>query len=500
MKKLKTVLSLIIISLSLNGFAQLSSFDLSKYKLPDLKRRTLDTYFNFNGRSNYYKLNSTPNLNYEKSAINSYGSNINIRYNYYLNSEKYQRNATLRLNFLSSFYNRKEDGELDYKNNNLSPSLSYQYTNRKYFNPKTFFETDFIFDYQYRNNLKYSLSNVTNKTEKTGDIHEHTISVAIPLKLGRGRIEKVQDARQSVYILQELTKTGSINKDISDEDILDFASLISEIKNRRYFDSRLQKIAEIQSVDSFFVSKGYIKKQDAKYFTTLNDFWIYGDQQIRRSGTRISFALIPGYYFNKFNDKADEFSYEEEKYDVNAFTIDAGFELKHEKPISQSWQNTIDINLFGGFINGKKNDKLSSIEYNYKVPSAQMAFFQTIGFYPNTRTDAGFRYSIQYAQVFNKTDIQNDITGFEGKAAKATTDIWVNYYISPKFRLSFSVSFYYIWQDSDDEFYINFNSNNPIYNNQLLNSFNYDINNNPYYYRTNELSNEIRLALVYSIF
>jgi len=500
MKKLKTVLALIIISLSLNGFAQLSSFDLAKYKLPDLKRRTLNTYFNLNGSNYYYKLNNSPYNNYDKLATNSFKTDFIINYNYYLNSEKYQRNATLALYFLSSFINQKQDDELEYKDNNLSPSLFYLYTNRKYFNPKTFFETDLILDYQYKNNLIYSLSHYTNHTEKTGDIHEHTITAAIPLKIGIGRIEPVQDARHAVYILQELTKTGSITEDISDEDILEFASLISEIKNRRYFDSRLQKIAEITSVDSFLVSKGYIKEQDAKYFTTLNDYWTYGDQQIRQSGTRISFALTPGYYFNKFNNKAEDFSYQEGKYDISAFTIDGGFELKHEKPISQVWQNTIDINLYGGFLNGKKNDKLNSIEYNYKVPSAQLGFFQTIGFYPNTRTDAGFRYSIQYAQVFDKTDTQNKITGLDGKAAKATTELWINYYISPKFRLFFNLSFYYIWQDSDDEFYINFDNNNSMYHNQILNSVNYDINSNPYYYRTNELFNEFRLGLVYSIF
>ncbi|PLX01505.1 MAG: hypothetical protein C0595_14425 [Marinilabiliales bacterium] len=499
MKKLKTALLLIIISLSLNGFTQLSSFDLSKYKLPNLERRTLDTYFNFNGRNNYFKINDTLYSRYQKFATNSYNSNINIGYNYYLNSEKYQRDAVLRLDFLSSFYNQKEDDELDYKNNDLTPSLFYQYTNRKYFNPKTFFETDLLLHYQYRNNIIYSLSPMTNRTEKTGDIQSHKILAAIPLKIGRGRIEQVQDARHAVYILKELTKVGSITEDLSDEDILEFATLISEIKNRRYFDSRLQKIAEIVSVDSFLVSKGYITEQDAKYFTTLNDYWTYGDQQIRQNGTRISFALTPGYYFNTYTDITDQLSYREADYDINAISIDGGFELKHEKLISQTWQNTIDLIVYGGYTSGKKNDRLNSIKENFKVPSAQLGFFQTIGFYPSTRTDAGFRYSIQYTQLFDKTNTNQSI-GFDGQAAKAATDLWVNYYISPKFRLYFSLSFYYIWQDSEDYVYINFDDNKTIYHSQLLNSINHEVNSLAYYYRTNELSHEIRLGLVYSIF
>ena len=151
---------------------------------------------------------------------------------------------------------------------------------------------------------KLIVVHITNITGKP--IH---FLVQAPVKFGNGRIEQVQDARQAVYIYKELSKADRMSPDKTDEQILEFAKLISQLKNKRFFDSRLRRIAEIESVDSFFTAKNYIKESDATYFTTLNDYWEYGNGPVRSSGTRFSVALLPGYYFYDYNNNQSDPAY-----------------------------------------------------------------------------------------------------------------------------------------------------------------------------------------------
>jgi len=497
MNKLKIGLLCLTIGSSLNGFGQLSDFDLSKYKLPDLERRTLETDFNISGYNNY---NKTPDQTFyaaEETRTNQYSGNFYMNYNHYINNSKYQRESNLRLDFSSDFYKRKENKEALNKNNNIAPALYYQLENRKYYNGSSFFETDFALDYQYRNNKRYSKSSF-EASENKENLQTHVILAYIPIKLGTGRIEPVQDARHAVYLFDELSKIKRLSSDKSDEEIIEFAELISQLKNKRFFDSRLRRMAEIESLDSFLISNNYIPEQDARYFTTLSDFWAYGNRQLRNSGTRFSGVIRPGYYFDDFNNTGDGLYFIDNKYNLSALLLDAGIEYKREKPINLFWQNSIDLNCFVGIIEGRLNDKTNSVENKIRIPNIQLGFYQTIGFFPNTRTEMNFRYSVQYVQLFDKSDLQKEILGAEGKGAKGATELSINYYISPKFRLNFASSFYYVWQDSKDEAIINFD--NVAGSNYLLSNFNPDNNVYRDYFKVNEIANRFSISLSYSIF
>ena len=133
-----------------------------------------------------------------------------------------------------------------------------------------------------------------------------------------------------------------------------------------------------------------------------------------------------------------------------------------------------------------------------RIPNVQLEFFQTIGFYPNTRTDVSLGYSVKYVQLFDKTDLDNDIYGVGGRGIKASADLSVNYYFSPKFRLNMASSVYYIRQDSGDNAIINFED--IVGSNYLLSNFRSIINGYPDYYKKNEIVNSFRISLIYSIF
>jgi hypothetical protein len=478
-----------------SSHAQLNDFNLSDYKLPDLDRKTIETRFNLNGDNLFEKLPNSVISNFYEINRNYFGSSAFLNYNHYVNNAKYQRNSTYGIDFYSNYYNRKQDGELFNKSNQMRSALYIQTENRRYFEGSSFIEADVNATYSYSidNNWYKSMdSTVTDDNRQT-----HTILAYVPLKIGRGRIEEVQDARQAVYILDELAKVERMSMDKTDEEVLEFARHISQLKNKRFFDARLRRIAEIESLDSFLIANDYLLKSDARYFTTLTDFWDYGDRPLRNSGTRFSAAIIPGYYNYNYNYVGEGTVYSEYGNNVNALILDAGLEFKHEKPINLKWQNSIDLNGYVGVIKGNTKDETNDIENSYTMPNIQLEFYQTYGFYPNTRTDMRFSYAIQYVQVFDKSDVEKDILGAEGKGAKASTNISVNYYISPKFRLNFNSTLYYIWQESVDE--VVFNFDNLAGSNHLLSS-NFDPNAYSGYFKEREFRNSFNLSLIYSIF
>ncbi len=490
MNKLRFGLFIVTLGIFLNGFSQLNDFDLSKYKQPNLERQSLETNFNIGGHNNYEKAPSQTNYGFDEYGTNQYSGDIYLNYNHFLNNSEYQRETNLGLDLSSYFYNVKEDKEVSFKDNNILPMLYFQRDNRKYYNELSFFETDLVLNYQYNN--KKRVSNSKN------NLQTHTILAFVPLKVGAGRIEQVQDARHAIYLFNELSKIDRITPSKSDEQITEFAELISKLKNKRFFDSRLRRMAELESVDSFLISKNYVSQQDAKYFTTLSDFWAYGNKPFRSSGTRFSGTIIPGYYYYNYNNPRDGLYFDAGKYSFSALLFNGGIELKHEKPINLFWQNSIDINCFTGIIEGKLNDKTSSGDNKMRLPNIQLGFYQTIGFYPNTRTDISFGYSVQYVQLFDKTDLENEVFGAEGKGAKAATDLSINYYISPKFRLNVSSSFFYIWQESVDKVIINFD--NVAGSNYLLTNFTSNANGYMDYFKEKEVDHHFSISLTYSIF
>ena len=88
--------------------AQLDSFDLSTYKLPDITRHQLDFNIDLDGRSytsdQYYR-NKEDNYN----TSNRFDGDLNLDYAFYRNSDKIQSNQMFNLDFRPSFYDNKND-------------------------------------------------------------------------------------------------------------------------------------------------------------------------------------------------------------------------------------------------------------------------------------------------------------------------------------------------------------------------------------------------------
>jgi len=478
--------------------AQDLQFDLSKYKLPDYRRQLLDLNFNLSGSNQMNSYDGSPYNQDWKNNYNSYSNSFYMNYQDFLNTRRKQQENQFILNMNSGYSNQKNSNDFFYNRLSLAPQLRVSSVNRIFYQGTQFFEIDYMVDYRYsfdnteRNNTYYP--DFTNSEKE----QYHSVFTTVPIKFGTGRIEQVQDARQAVYILDELDKQHRITKIITDENVVEFATLISQLKNERYFDYRLQKIHELEVVDSFLRIGNYCANSDITYFTTLNDFWDYGRNQVRRSGSSVSMALYPSFNFLNYTYNSVELDINGYEYssdgelNITSYAISGGMEFKHEKPVSLSFQSGTDISALFGLMRAKEKDS----EDKVGIPNLQINATQRIGFYPNTRTNFDFYVKGSFVKFIEITS-DNGITYPDGIGANFGSGFNFNYYISPQFRINANWQLTYTWQDSDDNVDIPFNQ---LINGNLFTS-NLNMNYTDYgYYLEKEFYQSFSIGLVYSFF
>lgn len=483
MNRLSFALITTMLCITMAGTCQLNNFDLAKYKLPNMRTQLLETNFNLTGQNNFAK--QFPDNEFESRKTTAFRNDINLNYYHYLNNAKYQSESSASFNLSGGFNSSETKNQNSNSSFSFSPYLKLKSNNRKYNN-------EIFVGFGLDANLQIGSDNHSVKLITTNDEYKNkafnaTNNIAIPLSAGVGRIEQVQDARQAVYIFDELTKTGSVTQNITYEQVIEFAQLISQLKKKRSFDSRIKRMEDIESIDSFFVANNFITpKHDAKYFTTLADFWDYGNTPIRESGQRLSLIFSPGYYFSSQTTKSNNTT----EYDntLNSAFATVGLEFKYKKPVNLLWQNSFDISALFEYLKGWDENNLTLIEIKHKTPGINLNYLHTIGYYPNTRTNLTFSYMATYVKLFGESNYEELIYGIEGQGALVAGDFNFNYYISPRFRLNFSFDINYRWIDNK---YILTTTQTHLINYLLTNA------NNQY---TKNFSTGFNLRLVYSIF
>jgi len=401
----------------LHSFAQYENFDLSTYKLPELKRHQLDLYFDSEGnfRSNFSK----DNIYFENEDIeqkyNEFDSGVDLMYSFYRNSEKLQASAAV--NFSTNYRLEKNHGfQINETDSRFIGSGIECVSNFKFFNPDNWFLS-------VSPSLNISGSNFKNPDNgNSGTVLEQSkTSGAFLFGGGKGRIEQVQDFRHAILLLQELDGSG-LKRELTEAEVYELSVLISELKNKRFFDSRIRKKKDLTAVDSFLVDKGVISNNnEIAYFVGLEDIWEFGDLQIRGSGNQLRFIAGPEYYNNrrKYKDN-DENKLEQIK-------ILTTLEYCSRKPISLKWQRNFDIGL--NYLN-TENLVQENISTGSSKHYSQAYSDLSFGFFPNTRTSLLF---------WGRTELHNwsseDL--FEERIAfRFSTGVSVNYYISAKLRLN----------------------------------------------------------------
>ena len=126
------------------SFGQINDFNLADYRLPELKRRTLELNVDLTNSYSYSKYDDSIEWSYHKRNASQFHSFANLNFYSFLNTVSLQKETNAGINFSGQIYKEKKDYELNQKNSNYSPYLFYNSINRKYFKSNRFYETDAI--------------------------------------------------------------------------------------------------------------------------------------------------------------------------------------------------------------------------------------------------------------------------------------------------------------------------------------------------------------------
>jgi hypothetical protein len=441
-----------------------SGFKLSDFKLPDYHRRALTMDYSLNNNLSLMQ-NSDNNSSYydTKQFDNSFNLNASVTFFDILYTRKLQRETYISSNigfYLNYLKRQNLDMAKPLKNNRIEYLLNadFRQNNRRYFNDNLFIGYNPFISYRLDGyNIVYN-----GPTNSTQNNFSQALNLGIGLEIGYGRIEQVGDARHAIYIFDALARQGLTTTSKSQEDIIRFAELIAKLKNKRFLDSRHRKIYELEALDSFLVANNLINASNARYFTTLQDFWMYGNIN-RLSGTRWSLFATPayGFDFNNYKYKTDDtamnllYNPMETISNENILSIKLGVSFTYEKPISLYWQNSISSTIAYNSENIRSMSKYVNainskyIEYDF-VPGFSYLFSQRFSYYPTTRTSFRVGYGFTYRLLFSRegSPIEKKYNHFE-HLLKGGINGGFSYYFSPQLQLNLTTSLDYRFTEND---------------------------------------------------
>lgn len=430
-----------LISLSAQEY---KNFDLSKYFTPDIKRSRLDFGFNSNGKF-------ADNFDTEKSSL-LFGQ-LNSSFENIKNTRKKVTSLNLNLNLNGQYTGSKNDL---YTNNisnsfNFQDGLNFSYIG-KYYNTSNYFISTGTTLRMYNQLVNYNKKSnliLVQENRNTNDNYNFMPSIGI----GFGRIESVEDARQALYLMKELSKNGVLNRELSVDETFQLAQQISRVKNKRFLDSRLRKIDEITSVDSFMVDNNLIQKSDAKYFTILYDIWENGALFQRKSGHAFELKIEPEIGFRQNKDNNNWFSPDStywSNFTNKSYGANLSFNYNLEKPVNLNWQHSVRSSIGSSSYSYLGNSSQSSLQNenssNFNTSALYLNGSYSIGYFPTTRTNLVLGIDQYFTQRFSKTYLAGSFDSVDWSKdfnSYSRLNFSIYYYLSPQFRISGSTSLDY---------------------------------------------------------
>lgn len=419
----QTIATLLILGSSMAGFSQDKNFDLSKYKFPDYKRHELELNFNSNGYNMGSSWDQTPtpeNNNAKKTGWSDANSrsNLDLSYSYFKTNRK---SIDLLFSSISGNYTYSMQDNYLQKEKQFKPEVNWDFGGSRdyYLTEDKFFVEGFLNSGLSFKKARQTIDNKVNQND-----NDNSFNVAIGLGAGYGRKEKVSDLWQAYYILESLKKQNSLVGELNEKDIFEFASFTSKLKNKRFFDFRLRKIAELQALDSLLHKQGLIKDSDILYFTTLNDYWNFCDFPDRESGRVFKFWLSPEYWANRHK------SLNNSSTNNNTTFLKSNISFECDKQLNLFWERIVKFDLSNVTLLNQTDENITNKPKNLLYTSLEMRY----GFYPNTRT--GLHASVGY--------VGKEVTTSPYQSPNLPSKYWNNeinmglnvmYYISPQLQL-----------------------------------------------------------------
>jgi hypothetical protein len=376
---------------------------LSQFTLPDFERNELD--FNLASSNSMLKENAENQNNAlfrdYKNLNSAHGGTLNFRH--YRNSDKYQRFFEIGLN---GAYPGKADSETRdtasikyYNSKEFSYGISISSVNRVYKQAKWYTEINPFMSFQnsgFESEEEVRLNDPIKDYKDYHSIESNYFNTGIEFRLGKGRVERVEDLRQLMYILDDLKNAGKLTRDAGWEETILIAQQLSAVKNRRFLDARLRLREELQLVDSILHASNLLTQSDAHTGAIINDFWSMAPNPLREAGSRFSIGIKPNYLKDKSYNAImhalignGPITYSQrfvgKNYEIKALNAIVNMRYENYKPLNLYWQQDFTLNTDLDML----KDRTTPYRRNNWVMLLTLNGEYRMNYYPNSRTTIG---------------------------------------------------------------------------------------------------------------
>lgn len=412
-----------------------TDYDYAAFRFPDIDRKALDAQFGLSGNAAQFKQRQLilPN----DGSQSAFANNLNLSYSRFRNTEKVQ--SLQLISFGQSFFSGRTKFSTNFissgdRRTQFNVSLGINDLYRRYYKPQHFWGYQLVvttaFEKAKRRNDNPSF------TEKTW---EFDLNASLPLTIGKGRIEPIDDVFIAKFMVDDLMENGILNADLSQEQLFSLGQVMAAARNQRIFDSRRQRIYELTQLDNWFKENGLAEsKSDMLYFTTVTDNWLFSFRNVRSVGERYAVGIAPFTRFNHIRDLAPGIS-------KGHFGVSVFGEYDNERPINQFWQVEKRGRAGVEYLNNPVNfaDDLSN-EWLRPFAEASLGY----GFFPNSRTiflaDASLRYEYYIGA-------DNNVLDFNYHVIQPAIRLEATYFINYQFRINGSLNSLYFWSSDNED-------------------------------------------------
>ncbi|RYY00864.1 MAG: hypothetical protein EOO53_20955 [Gammaproteobacteria bacterium] len=430
---MKSKLLLFFLVMSISCFSQDSIFQLKDYKYRTPGYQGLALNVDLSGSYSNANANNTETGRSNYTALGP----ISADYFRIQSTDKRFQQTTVSLSTDYSNNNRKDQQE-KYTLKQFSSQAVWKVQTRDYKANQWFLE--------WGNELRGNIRTASNQSGlfKTNSTQQ-AASNAFTIGFGKGRIEWVQDAQMALFILQDLSSQNLLNRLPSSDEAVQFARLITDINNRRVFDSRRRRVYELSRIDSFLKNSGLVTQTDIRHFTTVNDNWAFAIKPFRQSGAAWFARLKPSVSFdrnrtdNKFQPQP---SYAENRGWWLAFSPEFGYGAY--KPISLKWQRnfSIAISYSGSQVYYQQKQASNAGETVSKIEGysggMNLNTAYSIGYFPKTRTQLTAALSLNGAYYKNY------------RSASSSLNVSADYFLGYRTYLRGSIAASYAYDHFDN--------------------------------------------------
>lgn len=417
-----------LFSRSANAQDSVIQYQYKDFRFPNIDRRALEGNLSLSNNGSL-NVNHIPGPNNETSR-SSFSNSILLNYSRFRNLEKIQafENASINQSFATNKTINAVAGNPGLVTNGsfeLLPQYQSQY--RYYYVPDKFWGYELNIESEYA----YRFGRTTTTSQK---LHELEIDVTPTLLFGWGRLEPIDDVFLAKFMVDDMQEEGIITQDLTQEELFSLGSRMAFVRNQRIFDFRRLRMYELTEIDRWFTESGLVQNQDFRYFTVLNDNWMFAFRNTRFSGKRVTLRIGPSVRWMD-NNLGDGIP-------VRArLGVNAGASYQVHTPINQYWQSISEI--AGGFI-FQCND-CGENTFNTYFPFIRAG--QTYSWYPNSRTRVHANASANYSQFYRIGESQTT-----SHSVVSGINLSADYFINFQLRVRAEVGYTYRFTDvSSDE-------------------------------------------------